>query len=84
MKSKVCLLCTAHLAFHAFVRMTHDTAANDVFQVAGPANAFCAVGSCSVSVLTLFSGRIPHNAKKCGVQQIKPFGMCTISSGDVF
>jgi hypothetical protein len=84
MKSKVCLLCTTHLAFHAFVRRTHNTAANDVFQVAEPASAFCAVGTCSVSVLTLFSGRIPHNARKCGVEQIKPFEMCTVRSGDVF
>jgi len=64
MKSKVCLLCTTHFAFHAFVRKTHNTAANDVFQVAGPANTFCAVGSCSVSVLTLFSGRIPQQRKE--------------------
>jgi len=53
-------------------------------QVAGPANACCAVGSCSLSVLTLFSGRIPRNARKCGFQQIKPFGLCTIRSGGVF
>jgi len=55
-----------------------------VFQVAGPASAFCVVGSCSLSVLTVCSGRIPHNARKCGVEQIKPFGMCTVRSGHVF